>query len=72
MACVGTVAGSAYFVPNPPDQGYAAVFGDEVVCDVTILSAVLDQSIEFVAAVGNVAGLEYLVPKPDDQSQTVM
>jgi hypothetical protein len=59
-------------VPNPPDQGYAEVYGVVVLPAVTILSAVLDQSIEVVAVDGNVDGLEYFDPKPDDHAQTVM
>jgi hypothetical protein len=61
-----------YFVPKPPDHGYAAVYGDVVFPAVTILSAVLDQSIDLVAVVGKDAGSEYLDPKPDDHAQTVM
>jgi hypothetical protein len=48
------------------------VYGVVALPAVTILSAVLDQSIDVVAVVGNVAGLAYLVPNPDDQFQTVM
>lgn len=61
-----------YFVPNPPDQGYAEVYGVVVFPAVTILSAVLDQSIDVVAVEGNVDGLEYLDPNPDDHAHTVM
>ena len=69
---MGIVPGLEYLVPNPPDQGYAAVYGVVVFCEVTIVSAVLDQSIDIVSASGNVDGLEYFDPNPDDQSQTVM
>jgi hypothetical protein len=48
------------------------VYGDVVFPVVTILSAVLDQSIDVVAVVGNDAGSEYLEPNPDDHAQTVM
>jgi hypothetical protein len=59
-------------VPKPPDHEYAAVYGDVVFPAVTILSAVLDQSIDLVAVVGKDAGSEYLDPKPEDHAQTVM
>jgi hypothetical protein len=71
-AVVGSVPGSEYLVPNPPDQGYTEVYGVVALPAVTILSAVLDQSIDVVAVVGNVDGSAYLVPNPDDQFQTVM
>ena len=48
------------------------MYGVVVLPAVTILSAVLDQSIDVVAVVGSVDGLEYLDPKPDDHAQTVM
>ena len=48
------------------------MYGDVAFPAVTILSAVLDQSIDVVAVVGNDAGSEYLDPNPDDHAQTVM
>jgi len=63
----GSVAGLAYFVPNPADQGYTEIYG-LVVEFVTATSAPDGENATlFPAFGGKVAGLAYFVPKPADQ-----
>jgi hypothetical protein len=62
----GVVAGSAYLVPNPPDEnGYPLTLG-VVVCANTIASPDGENRGAATTAppAGNVAGLENLVPYP--------
>jgi hypothetical protein len=63
---VGNDAGSAYFVPNPEDQGYAVVVGLPPLERAMSLPED-EKSTPVPATAGNVAGFEYLVPNPKDQ-----
>lgn len=64
---VGKVAGLAYLVPKPADQGYTETKG-VVKCATAIAVPAELKSTPYALPVGSVAGLEYLLPKPADQA----
>ena len=59
----GVVAGLAYLVPKPADQGYTEMRG-KLEWDTAIAVPAGLKATLFASPVGNVAGLVYLVPKP--------
>ena len=57
------IAGSAYLVPKPEDQGYALRL--EPTETISLPEGL--KATPLAVLLGNIAGFAYLVPKPEDQ-----
>ena len=66
-APVGSVAGSAYLVPNPEeDHGYTETYGEaSPVTAIAVPTPLKATEVPLPDAGGSVAGLAYLVPNPE-------
>jgi hypothetical protein len=67
---VGKVAGLAYLVPKPADQGYTATKEVETVANAIFVPVGLNCT-ETPVLFGKLAGSAYLVPNPEDQGKTL-